>query len=104
MKSKLFFVVVFSSLLLNIFHDFFINNEFYTTQTVEKHILICETQQLPHHNSLCHFDIHNLFHFVALIDDSKALHGHKKVRRAMPFLDKLSSKQVLEGSFKPPRC
>jgi hypothetical protein len=104
MKSKFFFIIVFSALLLNIFHDFFVDNELYNSQTVKQHTLVCETQQSSHYNSLCHLDIHYLFHFVALIDDSKALYAHKKIRRAMQFFDKLSSKQVLEGSFKPPRC
>ena len=103
MKSKIFFIVIFSSLLLNVFHDFFVDTQTYSLKKDEVHSVACKVQQLSKANSLCHLDIHHFFHFVALVEDFKAFTGHRKIRRNMYFFDKLSSKQIVESSFKPPR-
>jgi len=103
MKSKILFIIVFNALLLNICHDFFVDTQTYSLKKDKTHSILCKVEQLSEANSLCHLDIHNLFHFVALVEDFKAFTGHRKIRRNMYFFDKLSSKQIVESSFKPPR-
>ncbi len=63
MKSKIVFTMVLFSLLLNIFHDFFINNQIQTD--VSKSIIVKKSTVTKHQYTLC--DLHEVFHFSAIL-------------------------------------
>jgi len=103
MKSKILFIVVFVSLLLNIFHGFFVENELHTSKLAEIHTPLCDVENIVHDDASYHLDLHQLFHFVALIDSFHSLENYSKTATSMLFFDKNFSQQILESSFKPPR-
>jgi hypothetical protein len=103
MKSKILFIVVFVSLLLNIFHSFFVENELHTNKLAEIHTPLCEGEKNSHDASSYHLDLHQLFHFVALIDSFHSLENYSKTATSMLFFDNIFPQQILESSFKPPR-
>jgi hypothetical protein len=99
MKSKIVFTMVLFSLLLNIFHDFFINNQIQTD--VSKSIIVKKSTVTKHQYTLC--DLHEVFHFSAILSVFPSIEPSFIVSTQLSFIEKIPPHQILESSFKPPR-
>ncbi len=97
MKSKIVFILVLFSLLLNIFHDLLIDQQVQTEVSTE--LVLDKSQKVQ--DKLC--DLHEVFHFAAIIPLFEALESSSKVSTKPLFTEKISSQNILESSFKPPR-
>ena len=99
MKSKVIFTIILFSLLLNIFHDLFINNQIKTN--VSKTVLIDKSQPLKTHYSVC--DLHEVFHFLGILPHFHSVHSSSMVSTKLSFKESISPQKILESSFKPPK-
>jgi hypothetical protein len=97
MKSKIIFSIILFSLLLNIFHDLLIEQQVQTETSML--IVIDKSQKVE--KTLC--DLHEVFHFIAIIPLFEPLGISSKVSTKLSFSKKISSQNILESSFKPPR-
>jgi len=100
MKSKIVFMILLLSLLLNIGHDFLIDKQFKTNSTIlEEHQKIKKITSK--HQIL---DLHEIFHFHALLIKHKSIENFPKFLRNMLYVEKLSPQIIFDSSFKPPRA
>ncbi len=98
MKSKSIFLIVFVSLLLNIFHDFMITHQVETAEPTKVELVTLDKKVHVQMDKL-----HDIFHFMAIItvpkiESSLSVHSHPL------FLSSLSPLLVYETSFKPPKA
>ena len=100
MKSKILFVIILFSLLLNVCHDLLIEHQ----------VNIELTSELDHKkikkiiSKHQHIDLHEIFHFSAVIIVHKNVEIFSKISRDMLFIEKSSPQLIIESSFKPPRA
>ena len=99
MKSKIIFTIILFSLLLNIFHDLFIDHQVQTD--VSKTIVMDKSKPIKTHHSLC--DLHEVFHFSAILSSFDAIEPSSPLFTRLFFIEEISPQQILERSFKPPR-
>ena len=99
MKSKILFVIVLFAMLLNIFHDLIVDRQI----TLQSTTLI-EHQKIKKITSKHQMiDLHEIFHFSAVMMSYKSIEFFPKFLRNLDFTKKLSPFLVLHSSFKPPR-
>jgi NhaP-type Na+/H+ and K+/H+ antiporter len=96
MKFNIVFIIVFFSLLLNICHDLVVDKQLEPTK-------ICLDTDVK--SSLKHhvLDLHEIFHFSALMIKHKTIEQFSKFLRNTRFIEKIFPQDILERSFKPPR-
>lgn len=93
------FTIVLFSLLLNVFHDLLIEHQVKTD--VSKVVMVDNAQHDKSQHALC--DLHEVFHFAAILSSYNAFESSPKVSSKLSFLEKISPQFILESSFKPPR-
>ena len=97
MKSKSIFLIVFVSLLLNIFHDFMITHQVETADVTK-----VELVKLDKKVHLQLDNLHDIFHFMAIITVPK-IESTIGIQSHPLFLSTLSPFLIYETSFKPPK-
>ena len=97
MKSKVVFTLVLFSLFLNIFHDLLIDQQ---VQTEIKTMAVFDKSHKIQ-KKLC--DLHEVFHFTAILPLIEPLEPSSKVSTKLSFIKKIFSQHIIESSFKPPR-
>ena len=98
MKSKSIFLIVFVSLLLNIFHDFMITHQVETFDVTKVELATLDKKVHVQLDNL-----HDIFHFMAIIIVPK-IESTISLQSQPLYLLTLSPFLINETSFKPPKA